>query len=195
MATVTIARENARPIEEVALRRIPLATLVAAVIGTVIAIRFLWVFPASYLPRALSRRVRERAPWPGWQAPFAIAYTGMRGAVSLAAALSIPQVVEGGGEFPFRDLIIFLTFATIVFTVCVEGLTLPALLRGLGLGADEQELREEDKARLLAAEGCNVVLAARREDRLNSLAARLGEGALAVPTDVTDAAACAALVA
>ena len=125
----------------------------AAVIGTVVVVRFLWVFPATWLPRALSRRVRERDPWPGWRAPFAIAFTGMRGAVSLAAALSIPEIIEGGGAFPFRDLIIFLTFATIVFTVCVEGLTLPALLRGLGLGADEAELREEDKARLLAAEG------------------------------------------
>jgi CPA1 family monovalent cation:H+ antiporter len=129
------------------------ALYAAVVIATVIAVRFAWVFPATFLPRALSRRVRENDPWPGWQGPFAIAFTGMRGAVSLAAALSIPQVVEGGGEFPFRDLIIFLTFATIVFTVCVEGLTLPALLRGLGLGTDEQELREEDKARLLAAEG------------------------------------------
>ena len=129
------------------------AVYAAAVIGTVIAVRFVWVFPAAYLPRALSRRIRERDPWPGWQAPFAIAFTGMRGAVSLAAALSIPETIEGGGEFPFRDLIIFLTFATIVFTVCVEGLTLPAVLRGLGLDADEKELREEDKARLLAAEG------------------------------------------
>jgi CPA1 family monovalent cation:H+ antiporter len=125
----------------------------AAVVLTVVVVRFAWVFPGTYLPRLLSRRVRERDPAPSWQEPFAIAFTGMRGAVSLAAALSIPQVVEGGGEFPFRDLIIFLAFATIVFTVCVEGLTLPALLRALGLGADEAELREEDKARLLAAEG------------------------------------------
>jgi CPA1 family monovalent cation:H+ antiporter len=135
----------------------------AAVIGTVILTRFLWVFPAAWLPRRLSRRVRERDPWPGWRSPFAIAFTGMRGAVSLAAALSIPQVVEGGEEFPFRDLIIFLTFATIVFTVCVEGLTLPALLRALGFQADEQEVREEDKARLLAAEG-----ALRRIEELRS---------------------------
>ena len=125
----------------------------SAVVLTVVVVRFAWVFPGTYLPRLLSRRVRERDPAPSWQEPFAIAFTGMRGAVSLAAALSIPQVVEGGGEFPFRDLIIFLAFATIVFTVCVEGLTLPALLRALGLGVDEQELREEDKARLLAAEG------------------------------------------
>jgi CPA1 family monovalent cation:H+ antiporter len=125
----------------------------AAVIATVVVVRFLWVFPATYLPRLLFPRLRERDPAPDWQSPFAIAFTGMRGAVSLAAALSIPELVQGGGEFPFRDLIIFLTFATIVFTVCVEGLTLPALLRALGLGADELELREEDKARLLAAEG------------------------------------------
>ena len=62
--------------------------------------RFVWVFPATYLPRALSRRVREHDPWPGWQGPFAIAWTGMRGAVSLAAALAIPETIEGGGAFP-----------------------------------------------------------------------------------------------
>lgn len=125
----------------------------ALVALTIVAMRFAWVFPFTYLPRRLFTRIRERDPDPPWQGPFAIAFTGMRGAVSLAAALSIPEVVEGGGEFPFRDLIIFLTFSTIVFTVCVEGLSLPYLLRALGLGADPEEVREEDLARLVAAEG------------------------------------------
>ena len=88
----------------------------------------------------------------------------MRGAVSLAAALSIPITVQGGGEFPYRDLIIFLTFATIVFTVCVEGLSLPVLLRRLALNLDREELREEDIARLVAAEGALARIARLREE-------------------------------
>jgi CPA1 family monovalent cation:H+ antiporter len=125
----------------------------AAVVGTLVVVRFAWVFPATYLPRILSRRLRERDPKPPWQSPFAIAFIGMRGAVSLAAALSIPITVEGGGDFPYRDLIIFLTFAAIVFTVCVEGLSLPWLLRTLAIDDDGEEAREEDIARLRTAEG------------------------------------------
>jgi monovalent cation/hydrogen antiporter len=125
----------------------------AAVVGTLVLVRFAWVFPATYLPRLLFRRLRERDPKPPWQSPFAIAFIGMRGAVSLAAALSIPITVRGGGDFPYRDLIIFLTFAAIVFTVCVEGLSLPWVLRRLAIGDDDEEAREEDIARLRTAEG------------------------------------------
>jgi len=125
----------------------------AAVVGTLVLVRFAWVFPATYLPRLLFRRLRERDPKPPWQSPFAIAFIGMRGAVSLAAALSIPITVQGGGDFPYRDLIIFLTFAAIVFTVCVEGLSLPWVLRRLAIDDDGEEAREEDIARLRTAEG------------------------------------------
>jgi Na+/H+ antiporter len=125
----------------------------AAVVGTLVLVRFAWVFPATYLPRLLVPRLRERDPKPPWQSPFAIAFIGMRGAVSLAAALSIPITVQGGGDFPYRDLIIFLTFAAIVFTVCVEGLSLPWVLRRLAIDDDGEEAREEDIARLRTAEG------------------------------------------
>jgi CPA1 family monovalent cation:H+ antiporter len=125
----------------------------AAVVGTLVVVRFLWVFSATNLPRILSRRLRERDPKPPWQSTFAIAFIGMRGAVSLAAALSIPITVQGGGEFPYRDLIIFLTFAAIVFTVCVEGLSLPWVLRRLAIDDGGEEAREEDIARLRTAEG------------------------------------------
>jgi CPA1 family monovalent cation:H+ antiporter len=113
---------------------------------TVMATRFLWVYPLTYLPRRLSRRIRERDPVPSWQQIFVVSYTGMRGAVSLAAALSIPP------DLPGYDLILFLTFTTIAWTVVVEGLSLPWLLRRLGVEDDGVHEREEDVARLVAAE-------------------------------------------
>ena len=125
------------------------ALLSLAVIGT----RLLWTFPATYLPRYLSRSVRERNPSPPWQQVAAIAYTGMRGAISLAAALAIPLTVNNGAPFPGRDQILFLTFCVILLTLVVQGLSLPVLVRRLGLaGADGEEEREETEARLRAAE-------------------------------------------
>jgi CPA1 family monovalent cation:H+ antiporter len=119
---------------------------------TVMVVRFLWVFPFTYGPRWLSRRVRERDPAPSWRNVTVVAYTGMRGAVSLAAALAIPETVEGGGAFPGRELILFLVYTTILWTVLVEGLTLPYLLRALGVRDGGEHLVEEDRARLAAAQ-------------------------------------------
>jgi monovalent cation/hydrogen antiporter len=120
-----------------------------AVIGT----RLLWTFPATYLPRYLSRSIRERNPSPPWQQVAAVAYTGMRGAISLAAALAIPLTVQNGASFPGRDQIIFLTFCVILVTLVVQGMSLPLLIRRLGLaGAEGEEEREETEARLRAAE-------------------------------------------
>jgi NhaP-type Na+/H+ or K+/H+ antiporter len=120
-----------------------------AVVGT----RLLWTFPATYLPRLLSRTIRERNPAPPWQQVAAIAYTGMRGAISLAAALTIPFTLHDGAQFPGRDLIIFLTFCTILATLLVQGLSLPVIVRRLGLAeAEGEEEREEIEARLRAAE-------------------------------------------
>ena len=120
-----------------------------AVIGT----RLLWTFPATYLPRLLSQTVRERNPYPPWQQTAVIAYTGMRGAISLAAALAVPLTVQNGSSFPGRDEILFLTFCVILLTLVVQGLSLPLLVRRLGLaGAEGEEVREETEARLRAAE-------------------------------------------
>jgi monovalent cation/hydrogen antiporter len=116
-----------------------------AVIGT----RLLWTFPATYL----SRSIRERNPSPPWQQVAAVAYTGMRGAISLAAALAIPLTVQNGASFPGRDQILFLTFCVILVTLVVQGMSLPLLIRRLGLaGAESEEEREETEARLRAAE-------------------------------------------
>jgi NhaP-type Na+/H+ or K+/H+ antiporter len=120
-----------------------------AVIGT----RLLWTFPATYLPRYLSRSMRERNPSPPWQQVAAVAYTGMRGAISLAAALAIPLTVQNGASFPGRDQILFLTFCVILVTLVVQGMSLPLLIRRLGLAeAEGEEEREETEARLRAAE-------------------------------------------
>jgi monovalent cation/hydrogen antiporter len=127
-----------------------LAVYGAAISLAVIVGRFLWVFPAAYLPRFLSRRIRERDPYPGWRNVVVIGWTGMRGVVSLAAALAIPLTVAGGASFPHRDLILFLTFCVILVTLVLQGLTLPWLLRFLRVLEDGSELREEARARFLA---------------------------------------------
>jgi CPA1 family monovalent cation:H+ antiporter len=105
------------------------ALVCLAVIGT----RLLWTFPATYLPRYLSRSVRERTPSPPWQQVAAIASTGMRGAISLAAALAIPLTVQNGAPFRGWHQILFLTFCVILLTLLVQGLSLPLLIRRLGL--------------------------------------------------------------
>ena len=92
--------------------------------GAVIIIiaRFAWVYPATYLPRLLSKRLRERDPYPPWHWPFVIAFTGVRGAVSLAAALALPLALPGGEGFPHRDLILFVSFGVILITLVGTGL-------------------------------------------------------------------------
>ncbi len=119
---------------------------------TVILARLIWVFPAASLPRLLSRRLRERDPYPGWRAVVLIGWTGMRGAVSLAAALALPEVTAGGAAFPERALVIYLTFGVILATLVVQGLSLPLLIRGLGLHDDGANERKETQAQLTAAQ-------------------------------------------
>ena len=119
---------------------------------TVVLVRMAWVFPATYLPRMLSRRIRERDPSPPWQPVMVISWTGMRGVISLAAALSLPLTTDFGEPFPGRDLILFLTFCVILVTLVVQGLSLPALIRVLGIEDDGSGEREETKGRIYVAE-------------------------------------------
>ncbi|HEX6557029.1 MAG TPA: Na+/H+ antiporter [Ktedonobacteraceae bacterium] len=119
---------------------------------TVILARLVWVFPQALLPRLLSRRLRERDPYPGWRSVVLIGWTGMRGAVSLAAALALPEVTAAGAAFPEREVVIYLTFAVILATLIVQGLSLPLLIRGLGLHDEGASEREETQARLTAAQ-------------------------------------------
>jgi CPA1 family monovalent cation:H+ antiporter len=121
--------------------------------AAVILLRILWVFPATYVPRLLSRKLRQRDPCPPWQSVAIIGWTGMRGVVSLAAALALPQTTAAGAPFPGRDLIIFLTFVVILVTLVVQGLTLPFFIKALGLKDDLSIEQEERTARLKANEG------------------------------------------
>ena len=125
----------------------------AAVLCVVlVVVRAVWVFPAAYLPRMLVPALRRRDPMPPWRSVFLVAYTGMRGADSLAAALALPLAVASGGPFPRRGLIIFLTFAAILATLVVQSVTLPAIVRWLGVSEEDGEGRcEEWDARLRAA--------------------------------------------
>jgi CPA1 family monovalent cation:H+ antiporter len=115
------------------------------------------MYPATYLPRWLVPAIRRNDPSPPWQWPFALASAGVRGIVSLAAALAIPLVTEGGQPFPQRDLILFLTFSVILVTLVGQGLLLPWIIRALGVAnAGHRELSadriEERQARRQAAQ-------------------------------------------
>jgi Na+/H+ antiporter len=124
----------------------------AAVCGAVLVIRMVWVFVFTYLPRYLSASLRARDPYPPWSIPFVLGWSGMRGAVSLAAALAIPLETDAGAPFPAREVIIFLAFGVILATLVVQGLTLPLVISGLGLEDDGVAEHEDAKARRVAAE-------------------------------------------
>ena len=118
----------------------------AAVFGT----RLLWFFTVPYLIRAIDRRPAQRTQHVGARWRLVIAWSGMRGAVSLAVALALPLTTHGGRQFPERDLIIFLTFVVIFFTLVIQGLSLPALIRQLRLAEDDPDAEEELRARIIA---------------------------------------------
>jgi CPA1 family monovalent cation:H+ antiporter len=130
----------------------PTADLVtwAAVISLVVVVaRIVWVFPATYVPRLLSAKVRARDPSPPPSSVFVVSWAGMRGAVSLAAALALPLAPK---LFPDRDLVIFLTFCVIFVTLVGQGLTLPWIVRRLGVMEGTGRETEEAQARLAATD-------------------------------------------
>src|SRR4051794_8137987 len=127
-----------------------LAGYALAVAGVVVVIRIVWFFTVPYLIRLLDRRPSQRARRIGAGPRFVIAWSGMRGSVSLAAALALPLTTDAGTAFPERDLLIFLTFSVIFATLVVQGLTLPALIRRLGVTDDGDGDDEELRARLAA---------------------------------------------
>jgi CPA1 family monovalent cation:H+ antiporter len=114
---------------------------------TVIAVRLLWVYPAAWLPRLAGR---SHAPAFGLGSLTVIGWAGMRGVVSLAAALSLPRLTASGEPFPYRDLITFLVFCVILSTLVLQSLTLPALIRRLNLSVHQEksEAQEEAEARV-----------------------------------------------
>ena len=124
----------------------------AAVCAAVIVVRFLWNFIVTFLIRAIDRRPSQVARRTGWRNRVVGSWAGMRGAVSLAAALALPLRTHAGAPLPGRELIQFITFALILVTVVGQGLTLPWLIRRLGAVEDgTEEEREELRARLVIA--------------------------------------------
>lgn len=114
--------------------------------GITMVLRICWVFPGAYVPRWLSKKIRETEKT-SWKHVLIVGWTGMRGVVSLAAALSLPLTMNDEQPFPHRDLILFLTFSVILFTLLVQGLSLPPLIRWLGIQKDPNEELEEIEAR------------------------------------------------
>jgi Na+/H+ antiporter len=144
-------------------------SVTALVAIMVIVARFAWVFPATYLPR-LNPRLRARDPMPSWRTVFVIAFTGVRGAVSLAAALALPFALPNGEAFPHRDLILFVAFGVIFITLVGLGLGLPPMVRALGVtqvGRDEYiaERESEIAARREALDAALKSLDAITDDR------------------------------
>jgi monovalent cation/hydrogen antiporter len=117
----------------------------------VIVGRLIWVYPGTYLPRWLSPGIRRREPKPSLSLVTVVAWSGMRGVVSLAAALALPLTIQPGVAFPQRNLILFLTFCVIFATLILQGLSLPLLIRWMGIRPDGQAQREEHEIRLKLA--------------------------------------------
>ncbi|MFK4800794.1 Na+/H+ antiporter [Streptomyces sp. MPA0124] len=138
--------------------------------------RFVWVYPATFLPR-MSARVRAREGDLSWKGPFVIGWAGMRGVVSLAIAFSIPMTVHGGEPFPERNLILFLTFTTVIGTLVVQGVSLPPLIRLLKFPA--HDVRAETLAEANAQAQASRVAEQRLDDLLaderNTLPAPLAD--------------------
>jgi Na+/H+ antiporter len=184
--------------------------LIATALVTVMVIvaRFAWVYPATYLPRALSKRLRERDPSPPWQWAFVISFTGVRGAVSLAAALALPYALPSGEGFPYRGLILFVAFGVIFITLVGLGLGLPLVVRCLGLAQagraehlaeHESELAARRKALAAALKSLDAItddrelsdevvklLRARHEIRANQLPASLDPDAREISAEGTE---------
>ncbi|MFE9929073.1 Na+/H+ antiporter [Streptomyces sp. NPDC005533] len=135
-----------------------------AVFVVVVVTRFLWVFPATFVPRWVSRRIRSRETDTDWKAPVIVGWAGMRGVVSLAIAFSVPTWV------PHRNLILFLTFTTVIGTLVVQGLTLPPLIRALKLPPKDvrAETLAEAQAQSEASRAADERLAELLEEPENS---------------------------
>jgi CPA1 family monovalent cation:H+ antiporter len=116
----------------------------------VIVGRIIWVYPGAYIPR-LSKKIREREPEVNVKLVTVVAWSGMRGVVSLAAALALPLTITDDQPFPNRSLILFLTFAVIFSTLVLQGLTLRPLIKWLGIRSDNREHEIEQSARLKIA--------------------------------------------
>ncbi len=142
--------------------------LIASALTVVVIIlaRFVWIYPATYIPRWLSASLARRDPSPRWQWPFLLAFTGIRGVVSLAAALAIPLLTATGEPFPQRNMILAVTFVVIVVTLVGQGLLLPVVIKALGLAKDVASEREDERVDALSTRSGAVRAAIARLEEL-----------------------------
>lgn len=110
-----------------------------------IVVRMLWVFPIAYVPKWFGQVVRMDHKNPTWKAPTVVGWAGMRGVVSLASALSVPVLLNNGQPFPHRNLILVITFIVILVTLVFQGLTLPFLIKWLGIVEIDDVIPEEEQ--------------------------------------------------
>lgn len=164
-------------LNEVVARVAPSALIELSGIGVLlslvaVAVRMVWVFPSAYLPRLLVPAIRRRDPYPPWRWLVIIGWTGMRGVVSLAAALAIPTTLPDGTPFPGRDAVLVLTFVVILITLVGQAPTLGPLIRWLGIvpeaGAGDPFAAHRQR---IAAAGL-AALAAKADDPLEGAIAR-----------------------
>jgi CPA1 family monovalent cation:H+ antiporter len=134
--------------------------------GIVIVLRLLWMFPATELSYWIRTRIlRQSYPQPSAKQVFVVGWTGMRGVVALAAAIALPELLPDGSSFPQRNLIIFLTFSVILVTLVLQGLTLPPLIRALGLaGKSGTDGEEEEARRIITSTALTHLESARGQD-------------------------------
>ncbi len=133
----------------------------------VILLRLLWIYPGAYIAYLLRTRVlHQKYPLPSVKQIFVVGWTGMRGVVALAAALALPETLANGTPFPQRNLILFLTFSVILVTLVLQGLTLPPLIRALGLAGKPSDEGEEEEARRIIANTALTHLQGARESDL-----------------------------
>ena len=160
------------------LHNIPVTLILSssvAVLAAVIVVRIAWVYPFAYLPRMLSARIRATEPAPDPGQVFIVAWAGMRGVVSLAAAFGVPLTTLSGAPFPGRPHIVFLTFIVVVGTLLLHGLTLPWLIRRLGGQGDQK--RADEIAAAAAVDKATQAAADRLEELLADESTDVHEGA------------------
>jgi CPA1 family monovalent cation:H+ antiporter len=143
-----------------------LAITTAVVTAIAVVARYIWVFPATYIPRWASAALARRDPSPPWQQVFFLAFTGVRGVDSLAVALAIPYTILSGAPFPHRDLILFVTFGVIILTLIGQGALLPSLTHWLELNRVARKEHQDEIKRELRARQAAIKKIANRLEKL-----------------------------
>lgn len=143
----------------------------AEFVAAVILLRLIWIFPGTYAAHLIRvKLLGQRVPHPSPRETFLVGWTGMRGVISLAAAIALPEFLDDGLPFPQRNVIIFLTFCVIFATLVLQGLSLPLLIQHLGLVESDSKLGAELRARKLMLQAAldRIAMLRKRDDNGNS---------------------------